>query len=165
MGIGYEYRCDCGESGTVTLGAGFGYPEVLERAIEEIKAGKHGADLQEALLQNPSLKPDAQSRIFICEDCGFWHVDIDMSLVEEIDHDSASFDLDEALLDGTEVWDEWGTYMHLVKEQIPSCPKCKGNMHAIRVTEDDMPERLPALTCPACGKENVFGNGMAFDWD
>ena len=140
MGIGYEYRCDCGESSMVTLGAGFGYPEVLERAIEEIKAGKHGPDFQEALLQNPSLKPDAQSRIFICEDCGFWRVDIDMSLVEEVDHD-------------------------LVKEQIPSCPKCKGNMHAVRVTEDDMPERLPALKCPTCGKENTFGNGRVLHWD
>ena len=164
MGTGYLFKCkNCKKRYSVQLGIGFLFPKVYRETLETIDNGMYDEEMQKLFRETPYAAVDAERELFICDNCGNWKVDANLSLyarndiellkrrsygekaVEELGHEPCvmRFDLEENY--------------HLIREYSHICSKC-GNV--MKKNSDIIPSML---LCPKCGTENEVANLMQWD--
>lgn len=81
MGQGYGFTCEkCNHQYDAFIGGGFLYTEVYKEMLSDIKAGKYGIEWKQLYEDNDYVAVSADKHLFICDDCGNWIVDKDISL-------------------------------------------------------------------------------------
>lgn len=105
MGRGLCYKCSkCGKEYRAFIGVGFMYPTVYSEVFHDMKNGKYGQEMKEAV-ELPAASVDAVKYLYICKKCNNWTVDYGLSVYD----DSKSH--------------------QLIKRYVHKCDKCGGVMH------------------------------------
>ena len=121
--------------------------------MKDIGEGKYGEERQRLYRETPYAVVDAESELFICDECGNWEVSKNLSLYAPNDPEHIR-----TKQYGIKTVDEWGhvPYVmksdleqeyHLLKDYAHLCSKCGTVMERA----DDVPFVLP---CPKCGADN-----------
>ena len=144
MGFGYSYVCrKCGHAYEVFSESGMLLHDVRKKALEDIAAGKYGPEWREAYERAPGASVDGSYEVYVCDTCGSWTSEVDITLCAPEKADGA-------------VWDR-AREQWVFREYRPACRKCGGNTHA---ASDDELRHLP---CPVCGAPNEEQGGFLWD--
>lgn len=161
MGTMMMYKCnDCGFSKELYLGSGMMLPHVSDELKAAIANGEYGPDLKSAFeeCELPVVCPE--SKVYECPKCAHWDVYQDTSVYEPTDVAAAR-----KKQFGTKTVEGWGgipyVFEHelkgdeyrLVREFVPSCPKCGAGMRACENRAVKKGGRAK-LKCPHCGASN-----------
>lgn len=75
MGSGLIYHCEkCGDSYSIMLDSGMGYPIVYDEIMEQLFEGKFGKNLQKIVTETKNVVVDAKEYLFVCEKCDYFDV-------------------------------------------------------------------------------------------
>ena len=164
MGQGYQYICKkCQHQYGVCPGMGFSYPQDYQDFLKEIADGKYGEKRKHLVAETPYVAVNAETIVFICNDCGYWEEGQNPTLYAPHDPESISKELF-----GSKTVKEWGfvPYVtpgklrknyHLLESYRRLCSKCGGKMHKATKKE------LKTLSCPKCGEPNISEDIMMWD--
>ena len=162
MGSGYSFRCkNCGKKYNSYKGVGMLFPKVYADLVKAVCKGEYGTEWRNAMMNDYSVAIDAEKKIYVCDKCGSWQAEPDMSLYAlnnqpegDYSRDSIeSIEWDEYVMpymlrkDPDSLWDKEPEY-HLLKRYEHECCKCGGIMH--KATEEEEEN----LACPECGPIN-----------
>ena len=166
MGCGVGFKCSkCGKEYETHTGIGMGFPMVYKRTIDEVKNGRYGEEWKRLALSEDFVAVDAERYLYICEKCGYWTVDLDLSLYAPNDPETIK-----TMQYGEKTVEEWGKVpyvmrwdleqdYHLLKKRIHKCKKCGDSM---RIATSEEEYRLP---CPECGGTPEKGSICEINWD
>ncbi|MBO4869423.1 MAG: hypothetical protein J5585_06890 [Clostridia bacterium] len=136
------------------LGIGFLYSKQYKKTINDIISGKYGKRRQELFNNTPLATVNAEQALFVCESCGAWKQDVDLTLYAPNNPKKLlkSKSLKKAVEEQGYVlfvigWELKENY-HIIMEHYCFCPKCKKRMK--KSSQDD----TKVLKCPICGTDN-----------
>lgn len=120
MGRGLAYKCSkCGKEYSAFIGMGYMFPTEYCEVFHDMKNGKYGPDMQEAIEQ-PGVNVDAVKHLYICKKCNNWTVDYGLSLYDANKDNK------------------------IIKRYVHKCEKCGGVMHRASSAEKNS---LPCPKC------------------
>ncbi len=166
MGSGIGLKCSkCGKEYAAYTGIGFLFPQVYKETLTDVKNGKYGEEWKNLALSEELVAVDAERYLYVCEKCGHWDTEPDLSLyapndVEKIKQKKY----------GEKTVEQWGEVpyvmsdgleedYHLLKRRDHICEKCGGVMHKATREEEY------TLHCPDCGGAPVEGYHCLHKWD
>jgi len=151
MGHGIGYSCsECGEGGMVLLGVGMMFPEVCKEERRKAARGKYGAELQQAVRENPDGWLDCTEVVYACS-CGGWEntAVLDYYLPVETKQDSGGY-----------APPRRNPEDKIIRRKHP-CPRCGKNMRPAQKGQSGL---YDGLRCRECGGPVVFTDLMML-WD
>ena len=151
MGMGYDFICKkCGHWYNIHLGSGTMFYKVYQSCIRDIQAGKYGEEWKALALSHEHIAVDAETYLYICESCGNWKTDMDLSLYEPKEPDK---------IQNEKYFMLWKLekYCSLLKPYVHKCDKCGEIMHKFNE------EQVSSLSCPKCGTENEIAGVIYWD--
>ena len=151
MGQGFQFVCKkCKFEYEVFPGIGMLYPLACRDLAKAIESGKYGKKRQKMFKETPDVRVNAETVVFICDECKCWKEATDLSLyAPDILKDASVKKNDDEYysMDG----------YHVVMGYTKLCPKCR---KAMRLATD---KEINHLTCPRCGAKG--SRGMMLMWD
>ena len=160
MGKGYLFKCKkCGEEYNVMTGIGFLFYEDYKRVAEDIKKGKYGEKWQKIMKDTSHIVVDAESYIYICDSCGNWRTEPDLSLYKPKNIiEASSGDKTEENDDYIYTWsDDFREKYELMKTYVHKCSECGKTTRKISL------EEAKTLQCPKCKALNEYDSFMFWD--
>ena len=160
MGDGRILKCEkCGNSFVARTGAGFGFPQVYDKGIKDIKSGKYGENFKEIMLSRKDVVVDFEEYLFVCDKCGNWYTNYGFDFyVPKTEEEKKKVLKKDYYFCG---WADKENYELFIKADH-RCDKCKSEMRRIS-NDENSNDKLGVLKCPECDselKEDGFMN-----WD
>lgn len=150
MGTGFCCKCEkCGFEVDIMLGVGRLFFEIYQKLVARIRKGEFGEEWRKFFEENPDGAVDSERNLFLCENCGNWKEDYNLSLFKLISSEKTEIPLRyfPAKLEN---------YI-LYKIYIHSCKRCGHDMKKIEESNEI------ELNCPKC-ENKMIRNGL-LRWD
>lgn len=81
MSTEYVFKCpECDYQIDISLGGYFLFPKVYQESVEKAKAGEYGETVMEFLNAFPEGRIDAETALYICQECGNMEVLPELSM-------------------------------------------------------------------------------------
>lgn len=163
MGIGLKFACKCGYTFRPSLGVGFMFPKVYQKAIALAREGKMGEELELFLRDHPDGALNVENTVVKCTSCGRYECVPDLSMYLPTGKKSMPkgiwcaampFENEEYVSPA-----ELGTSYILYAPYQHKCRSCGGEME--RIDKKTLEER--GIECPECGRK-LKSNGR-IHWD
>lgn len=169
MGSGKTLRCKkCKRRYTVFSGVGMSFPLKFMEIQQKVRDGEYGSEWKELIRSGDYIVADAETHIYVCDNCSYWGHQLGLSLYEPNDPIKLA-----GIKYGIKTVGEWGYVpyamaddfrngYHLLKERIHRCNKCNSTMH--KASEDDE-ENLKCHDCGIVLRSDWFDAIFSIDWD